>query len=87
MAQVYIGLSSTLVIAGTKFVSFLTPEMASKNDASHGIDYSVLGYLLDNPMLCLASFFDAMYAVKKLATLYLQSLDQLRQTNLQMYIH
>jgi len=30
------------VIAGTKFVSFLTPDMAPKNDARHGIDYLVL---------------------------------------------
>jgi len=30
------------VIAGTKFVSFLTPDMASTNDARHGIDQSLL---------------------------------------------
>ena len=31
------------VIAGMKFGSFLTPDMASKNDARHGIDYLVVG--------------------------------------------
>ena len=31
------------LITYTKFVSFLTPDMASKNDARHGIDQSVLG--------------------------------------------
>jgi len=33
------------VIAGRNFVRFLTPDIASKNDARHGIDYSVLGQL------------------------------------------
>ena len=31
------------LIADIKLVSFLTPDMASKNDARHGIDWSVLG--------------------------------------------
>jgi len=28
------------LIAGTKFSSFLTPDMASKNDARHGIGFT-----------------------------------------------
>ena len=31
------------LIAAWYFASFLTPDMASKNDARHDIDYSVLG--------------------------------------------
>ena len=31
------------LFTGIKFVSFLTPDMASKNDTRHGIDYSVSG--------------------------------------------
>jgi len=31
------------MIAALKYVSFLTPDMAPKHDARHGIDYSVLG--------------------------------------------
>jgi len=46
------------VIAGIKFVSFLTPDMASENDARQGIDYSVLG----QP--------DGMSGVKKLANFH-----------------
>jgi len=51
------------VIAGMKFTTFLTPDMASKNDARHGIGVFLA---LNKSMPCLASFFDAMSGVKKL---------------------
>jgi len=48
------------LIAGAKFVSFLTPDMASKNDDGHG------WHRLFEGRIAHASFFDAMSGVIKL---------------------
>ena len=50
------------VIAGTKFGSFLTPVMAPKNYAKHGIDCS----LVRQPDSMSAIVFDGMSGVQKL---------------------
>jgi len=49
------------VIAGTTFTSILTPDMASKMYQKW-----IMASKMDNPMPCLASFFDAISGVKKL---------------------
>jgi len=69
------------VITGTKFGSFLTPDVASKNDARHGIDYSELGYC--NAMSGIV-FLTPFLASKSWLTLPLQSHAQLRQTSLHL---
>jgi len=45
-----------------KFSCLLTPVMASKNDARHGVDYSVQALLDAMPSIV----FDAISGIKKL---------------------
>jgi len=45
--------------------SFLTPDMASKKDARHGIGLTQ-HRMIECQLPCLASLFDAMSGIKKL---------------------
>ena len=51
-------------ITGMKYSSFLTPDMASKNDARHDIDL----FSAEITRCHVSMFFDTMSGVKKLAT-------------------
>jgi len=55
------------MIAGVNLGSFLTPDMASKNDARHGIGLFSAGITRFHVW----QLFDAMSGVKKLPNLYL----------------
>jgi len=55
------------VIAALKFVSFMTPNMASKMKKRCQAWHRVVPLMNEQSMPCLASFFDAISGVKNLA--------------------
>ena len=68
------------LIARIKFCSFLAPDMASKNDARHGI--GLTSHWLIDAMHGIV--FTPCLASKIWQTLYTQSIAQLRQTSLHL---
>jgi len=69
------------LITGTKFASFLKPNMASKNDARQGIELSQLLMIRCHVW---HRFLKPCLASKRFQFSYLQSLTQLRHLRLQL---